>query len=163
LLTDGRDARGADDPRLPRADSAAGSAFASRRGGFLDADDRARARAESGLGPDADDARCWATFVVRRALAGVGGSTPDRSRTGLVLGCYTFPTERSAAVSLPLIEEEVRAGIRDAGLATVPGTVPTSADPGHVDAAGSVADAVADAAGLGGRRLVLDAACASGL
>ncbi|MBF4621305.1 beta-ketoacyl synthase N-terminal-like domain-containing protein [Clavibacter sp. VKM Ac-2542] len=163
LLTDARDARGADDPRLPRADSAAGSAFASRRGGFLDADDRARARAESGLGPDADDARCWASFVVRRALAGVGGSTPDRSRTGLVLGCYTFPTERSAAVSLPLIEEEVRAGLGDAGVATMPGRVPTSADPGHVDAAGSVADTVADATGLGGQRLVLDAACASGL
>jgi len=163
LLADARDARGADDPRLPRADSAAGAAFASRRGGFLDPASRARARAGSGLDPDADDARAWASFVVRRALAGVGGSTPDRSRTGLVLGCYTFPTERSAAVSLPLIEEEVRQGLRDAGFATVPGRMPASADPGHVDAAGSVADAVADAAGLGGRRLVLDAACASGL
>ena len=163
LLADATDARGADDPRLPAAGSSAGATFASRRGGFLDAASRERARAGSGLDADADDARAWASYVVRRALSRVGGPGADRSRTSLLLGCYTFPTDRSARVSLSLIEDEVRAGLDDAGIATTPRSAPDAALPGHVDVAGSVADAVADAAGLGGRRLVLDAACASGL
>lgn len=163
LLVSGGDARRDDDERLARGHPDAAHRLSSRRGGFLTSETRAAARAAAGLGDEADDACSWATLVARRALNRVGGSGVDPARTGVFLGCYTFPTERSAAVSLGLVAQEVRAGAQDAGARITPQEAPRSAEPGEVDVAGVVGDTVADALGLDGPRLVLDAACASGL
>ncbi|MEU5692910.1 beta-ketoacyl synthase N-terminal-like domain-containing protein [Actinosynnema sp. NPDC020468] len=105
----------------------------------------------------------WPLHVVRRALADAGLAEDDLGRTGLVLGNYSFPTEQSVRLCVPLIREAVSEGLRQAGL-PLPAAVPTAGpDPRSLWPSGAPATVVADALGIGGPRLALDAACSSTL
>ncbi|MCI0385749.1 polyketide synthase, partial [Streptomyces sp. CNQ085] len=109
----------------------------------------------------------WSVHTVRQALADAGlGARPGAlARTGLVLGNYAFPTEQSVRLCVPPVRQAVTEGLSRAGL-------PLPADPAGTDAEpapenlwpfGGPAVTTADALGLGGPRLALDAACSSAL
>ncbi|MEW1906917.1 beta-ketoacyl synthase N-terminal-like domain-containing protein [Kitasatospora sp. NPDC085895] len=108
----------------------------------------------------------WSLHTAREALR-TGGHL-DRpellARTGLVLGNYSFPTPGSADLSLPLVEQAVRTGLRRAGL-DLPGRPDTAPrrDPADARVSGAPARIVGAALGLGGPRYALDAACSSAL
>ncbi|URN13870.1 polyketide synthase [Streptomyces radiopugnans] len=109
----------------------------------------------------------WSLHTVRRALADAGLDTrPDAlARTGLVLGNYAFPTEQSVRMCVPPVRQAVTEGLSRAGLplpAAPPGTDPEPA-PENLWPFGGPAVTTADALGLGGPRLALDAACSSAL
>ncbi|WBB78426.1 beta-ketoacyl synthase N-terminal-like domain-containing protein [Micromonospora sp. WMMD882] len=109
----------------------------------------------------------WPLHTARRALAdaGIGEDSPALARTGVVLGNYAFPTESSVRACLPLVRDAVTAGLRQAGL-DLPESARTDAsdaDPAELWPFGLPATVLADALGLGGARLTLDAACSSAL
>lgn len=140
----------------------------SRRGGFVDDPGtdldglRVPARTVEELGAVAR----WPVHAIRQALAdaGIGAHDPILDRTGLVLGNYSFPTEESSRLTLPLLQAGVRKGLREAGL-PVPDT--DEWEPGaplrSLWPSGLPTTVVGDTFGLGGPRLALDAACSSAL
>ncbi|NJQ14289.1 beta-ketoacyl synthase N-terminal-like domain-containing protein [Streptomyces bohaiensis] len=113
----------------------------------------------------------WTLHTGREALRDSGhADRPDiLARTALVLGNYSFPTPSSAALSLPLVHENVLHGLTDAGVtglrrggaAPPPPAEPATADNARVS--GAPAAVTAAALGLGGPRYALDAACSSTL
>ncbi|HEX6076922.1 MAG TPA: beta-ketoacyl synthase N-terminal-like domain-containing protein, partial [Micromonosporaceae bacterium] len=107
----------------------------------------------------------WPLHVARRALAdaGVGLDDPVLARTGLLLGNYPFPTAESVARCVPLIRDGVAEGLREAGLPAAGHPRQPVPPPETLWPSGLPATVVADALGLGGPRLALDAACASAL
>lgn len=163
VLDSGRDARSADDPRLHFANTDPAHQITSTHGGFLSPELRDELSEVEGVPADADDATRWATFVSRRALNKVSGKGLDLGRTGMYLGCYTFPTTNSAELSLQSITAELSAGFRAAGEPAEKVERPEESHLSQVDVAGVAAEYTANALGLGGPRLALDAACASGL
>ncbi|MFD1147256.1 beta-ketoacyl synthase N-terminal-like domain-containing protein [Saccharothrix hoggarensis] len=107
----------------------------------------------------------WPVHVIRRALrdAGIAEDSATLRRTGLVMGNYSFPTPESVELCVPLIREAVSRGLREAGFeVSNPGDRPEP-DPRNLWPSGLPATVVADALGLGGPRLALDAACSSTL
>ncbi|MGC4893660.1 beta-ketoacyl synthase N-terminal-like domain-containing protein [Micromonospora sp. DT31] len=109
----------------------------------------------------------WPLYTARRALAdaGIGEDSPVLARTGVILGNYAFPTESSVRACLPLVREAVTAGLRQAGL-DLPSAAPAGAadvEPADMWPFGLPATVLANALGLGGTRLTLDAACSSAL
>ncbi len=141
----------------------------TRRGGFvreprLNLDGLALPLAElAGL----DRVFTWPVHVVREALESV--AKLDRSRTGVVLGNYTFPTTTSRSLIDPLWQGAVADGLRAAGLTEdllppLVREVVSDADAGLELAPGGLPARVVSAAlGLGGPSFCLDAACASSL
>ncbi|MER7699883.1 beta-ketoacyl synthase N-terminal-like domain-containing protein [Streptomyces sp. NPDC096095] len=114
----------------------------------------------------------WSLHVAREALRDSGQL--DRpgalDRTALILGNYSFPTPASAAVSVPLVQESVLEGLRQAGhpplgaLADESRRIdPSRLRPEDLRVSGSPASVAASALGLGGPRYALDAACSSAL
>ncbi|PBC79259.1 PfaB family protein [Streptomyces sp. TLI_235] len=107
----------------------------------------------------------WSLHTAREALR-TGGHL-DRpellARTGLVLGNYSFPTPGSAELSLPLVDQAVRTGLRRAGLDLPPSAAAPLRDPADARVSGAPARIVGAALGLGGPRYALDAACSSAL
>lgn len=104
----------------------------------------------------------WSLHLVRRALAEIQG-TGTQDRTGLVLGNYSFPTETSVRLCVPPVRQAVSEGLRAAGLPAgdhEPGPEPA---PENLWPFGQPVTVTAEALGLGGPRLALDAACSSAL
>ncbi|WP_194915636.1 polyketide synthase [Catenulispora rubra] len=143
----------------------------SVRGGFvtepeMDHDGlRVDARAVDGLGAVVR----WPLYAIRQALAdaGIAEDDPALARTGLVLGNYSFPTEQSGKLCLPFYRHGVSNGLRQAGLplpeAGGSGSWQPNVPVRSLWPSGLPATVVADAFGLGGPRLALDAACSSAL
>ncbi|WP_433734157.1 beta-ketoacyl synthase N-terminal-like domain-containing protein [Nocardia sp. CA-129566] len=110
----------------------------------------------------------WPLYVVRQALADAGIAEDDAvlARTGLVLGNYSFPTERSVDLCVPLTRRAVAEGLRAAGLPLPDNGVRQWEPEVPVESlwpSGLPTTVVGDAFGLGGPRLALDAACSSAL
>ncbi|MEV6209606.1 beta-ketoacyl synthase N-terminal-like domain-containing protein [Kitasatospora sp. NPDC051914] len=107
----------------------------------------------------------WSLHTAREALRDGGHlDRPDLlARTGLVLGNYSFPTPGSAEISLPLVEQAVRTGLRRAGVDLPPPAAAPRRDPADARVSGAPARIVGAALGLGGPRYALDAACSSAL
>lgn len=109
----------------------------------------------------------WPLHVVRQALADAGIAEDDKilRRAGLVLGNYSFPTERSVDLCVPLVRRAVSEGLRAAGLPAPESATgwDAAAPAANLWPSGLPSNAVADAFGLGGPRLALDAACSSTL
>ncbi|MEU6862320.1 beta-ketoacyl synthase N-terminal-like domain-containing protein [Streptomyces sp. NPDC046876] len=114
----------------------------------------------------------WSLHVAREALRDSGyADRPEiLARTGLVLGNYSFPTLASAEVSVPLVQEAVLQGLREAGhpalgaLADPALQIDAKAlHPQDLRVSGSPVGVAATALGLGGPRYALDAACSSAL
>ncbi|MGY1452812.1 beta-ketoacyl synthase N-terminal-like domain-containing protein [Streptomyces sp. SS8] len=109
----------------------------------------------------------WSVHTVRRALADAGlDARPDAlARTGLVLGNYAFPTEQSVRLCVPPVRQAVTEGLSRAGLPLPEDPPATDGEPApeNLWPFGGPAVTTADALGLGGPRLALDAACSSAL
>ncbi|WP_242642906.1 beta-ketoacyl synthase N-terminal-like domain-containing protein [Lentzea alba] len=107
----------------------------------------------------------WPLHVTRQALAdaGIELDDPVLARTGLALGNYSFPTEESVRMSLPLHQEAVSEGLRRAGIDVPRHDAPEEVEPHNLWAAGLPATVLADAFALGGPAWSLDAACSSAL
>ncbi|MFI7294696.1 beta-ketoacyl synthase N-terminal-like domain-containing protein [Streptomyces sp. NPDC050121] len=114
----------------------------------------------------------WSLHVAREALRDSGHADRPEvlARTGLILGNYSLPTPVSAEGSVPLFQEAVLAGLRQAGLPALDGLAGPEALvdrsallPENARVSGSPAGVAAAALGLGGPRYALDAACASAL
>lgn len=107
----------------------------------------------------------WPLYVIRQALADAGIAEQDDllTRTGLVLGNYSFPTERSVELCLPLIHRVVDEGLRTGGLPVSPDSPAETVDVANRWPSGLPAMVTGQALGLGGPQLTLDAACASAL
>jgi PfaB family protein len=114
----------------------------------------------------------WALHVARQALVDSGylGRAARLARCGVVLGNLSFPTRSSHRLLAPLYAGAVAGALGEllgrANLALdplpplTPGERPA---PLSGDISGQPAGLVAEALGLGGPRLALDAACASSL
>ncbi|GIU16640.1 MULTISPECIES: beta-ketoacyl synthase N-terminal-like domain-containing protein [unclassified Shewanella] len=121
-----------------------------------------------------DDSFLWALDTSRNALtdAGIDITCADLSRTGVVMGALSFPTTRSNDLFLPIYHSAVEKALQDKLGAKAFKLSPTNAHTAravnecNLNAAnGAIAHnsskVVADALGLGGAQLSLDAACAS--
>ncbi|MCL1112610.1 3-hydroxyacyl-[acyl-carrier-protein] dehydratase FabA [Shewanella basaltis] len=118
-----------------------------------------------------DDSFLWATDTARNALADAGINDlnhPCLQRTGIVMGTLSFPTAKSNQLFVPLYHSVVEKALQtklqqphfvlqDFGLS--PQTEQYNWRNGAV--AHNASKLVADALGLGGAQLSLDAACAS--
>ena len=120
-----------------------------------------------------DDSFLWALDTSRNALtdAGIDINGADLSRTGVVMGALSFPTTRSNDLFLPIYHRAVEKALQDKLGAKAFKLNPTNAhtaravNESSLNAAnGAIAHnsskVVADALGLGGAQLSLDAACA---
>lgn len=107
----------------------------------------------------------WALEASRQALAGLGHRDQAVRRCGLVLGCLAFPTRTSAAALGPVYEQGLAAALAD--VLGVPALWPAERTRiGRLEGSmlgADLVESVGAALGLGGPRLVLDAACASSL
>ncbi|WP_028768041.1 eicosapentaenoate synthase subunit PfaC [Shewanella fidelis] len=121
-----------------------------------------------------DDSFLWALDTSRNALidAGVDIHSADLSRAGVVMGALSFPTTRSNDLFLPIYHRAVEKALQDKLGAKAFKLSPTNAhtaraaNENSLNAANGViahnsSKVVADALGLGGAQLSLDAACAS--
>ncbi len=121
-----------------------------------------------------DNSFLWALDTSRKALtdAGITLSSSSLTRTGIIMGALSFPTTRSNDLFLPIYHSAVEKALQDKLNSKSFKLNPTNA---HTDRAyseavidnanGAIAHnaskVVADALGLGGVQLSLDAACAS--
>ncbi|WP_100444516.1 beta-ketoacyl synthase N-terminal-like domain-containing protein [Glycomyces xiaoerkulensis] len=109
----------------------------------------------------------WSLHTVRQALAdaGLDRASERLGRTGLVLGNYSFPTDSSVDLCVPQIRRAVTEGLARAGLPVPAADSGQAREPAaeNLWPFGSPAVTTADALGLGGPRLALDAACSSAL
>ncbi len=112
----------------------------------------------------------WSLYTAHAALQDSGYHTdPARlAQCGLLLGSLSFPTRASSRLLAPLYTQGIQAALApylpDLQLRGVPDTHhPISPDPANLLIPGMPAHVVANALGLGGMRLVLDAACATSL
>lgn len=114
----------------------------------------------------------WSLYAARAALADSGYLHHERAlaRTGLLLGSLSFPTRASSqllapqytAAMQPVLAELL--GTPDLQLTGHPHTgYPIGSHPANLLIPGMPAHIVAAGLGLGGTRLVLDAACATSL
>ncbi|GIU37412.1 eicosapentaenoate synthase subunit PfaC [Shewanella schlegeliana] len=121
-----------------------------------------------------DDSFLWALDTSRKALddAGIALNSDALARTGIVMGALSFPTTRSNDLFLPIYHSAVEKALQDKlghqGFKLNPTNGHTTRAQSEVDldcANGAIAHnaskVVADALGLGGAQLSLDAACAS--
>ncbi|MGS0681200.1 eicosapentaenoate synthase subunit PfaC [Shewanella sp. 125m-7] len=121
-----------------------------------------------------DQSFLWALDTSRNALidAGIDINACDLSRAGVVMGALSFPTTRSNDLFLPIYHSAVEKALQDKLGAKAFKLSPTNAhtargsNEASLNAAnGAIAHnsskIVADALGLGGAQLSLDAACAS--
>ncbi|MEI7772269.1 MAG: polyketide synthase, partial [Chloroflexales bacterium] len=156
------------DPAHQKADG-----YAYGRGGFV----RGFSLDPAGLALSAAQLRgldplyAWSLHVARQALADSGylGRADRLDRCGLVLGNLSFPTRSSRRLLAPLYAGAVAAALGDM-LATPPrppqrerGLGGEGVNPLNAGISGRPAALAAQALGLGGPRLALDAACASSL
>ncbi|HEY0167242.1 MAG TPA: beta-ketoacyl synthase N-terminal-like domain-containing protein [Jatrophihabitans sp.] len=105
----------------------------------------------------------WTLYVVRQAIADAAMDTSALARTGLVMGNYSFPTATSSAITVPRLHAGVLAGMAAAGVAIQPAAEPVTARRQDLGVSGLPIRFAAQALGLGGPQLALDAACASAL
>ncbi|MGI5227930.1 beta-ketoacyl synthase N-terminal-like domain-containing protein [Actinoallomurus sp. CA-142502] len=113
-----------------------------------------------------DPSGLWTLDAARQALAGLGHlDESSRRRCGLVLGCLAFPTQASVAALGPVYEQGLAAALAD--VLDVPALRPAERTRiGRLEGSmlgADLVESVCAALGLGGPRLVLDAACASSL
>ncbi|WP_394200337.1 beta-ketoacyl synthase N-terminal-like domain-containing protein [Shewanella waksmanii] len=122
-----------------------------------------------------DDSFLWALDTSRKALEDAGVTLDDSQtlqRTGVIMGALSFPTARSNDLFLPIYHSAVEKALQDKLGNSAFQLNPTNANSARakqgqaVDVAnGAIAHntskVVADALGLGGAQLSLDAACAS--
>ncbi|MFJ7263860.1 beta-ketoacyl synthase N-terminal-like domain-containing protein [Streptomyces globosus] len=145
-----------------------------RRGGFITdfAFDPTGYRLDAGQLAGLDRIFHWSLHVAREALRDSGHADRPEvlARTGLILGNYSFPTLASAEVSVPLVQEAVLQGLRDAGHPALGALADkalqidaASLNPQDLRVSGSPVGVAAAALGLGGPRYALDAACSSAL
>lgn len=164
--TGGRDVFGTD-PAVPGGWGDEQHQITTTRGGFVSEPDVDL----DGLRVPADELAelgrvvRWPVHVIRQALADAGIGDDDRlQRTGLVLGNYSFPTERSVEMCVPLAHSAVSEGLRTGGLPIPPVAQRRSGiAPANLWPFGLPGTVVGNAFGFGGPRLTLDAACASAL
>ncbi|NNJ11054.1 PfaB family protein [Chloroflexales bacterium ZM16-3] len=160
------------DPARQQADG-----YAYGRGGFV----RGFSLDPAGLALSAEQLRGldplyqWALHVTRQALADSGYLERAEllGRCGLVLGNLSFPTRSSRRLLAPLYAGAVEEALDEmlAGSDSTPPLPPQrerglggeGANPINAGISGRPAAVVAEALGLGGPRLALDAACASSL
>jgi PfaB family protein len=116
-----------------------------------------------GLLAELDRVYLWTLYVVRQAIADAALDPSVLARTGLVMGNYSFPTATSSAVTVPRLHAGVLAGLAAAGVATQPAAEPVTARRQDLGVSGLPIRFAAQALGLGGPQLALDAACASAL
>ena len=125
-------------------------------GGWVD-DEEPEVSSDSG-----SCAERWTARVVEAALNSADGGI-DRSRTGLVLGNYCFPTAETSECIVPRLHRGVLGGMSDAGWPVhLPEEYKTITHDMLNVGSWPVVRA-AQESGLGGPRLALDAACASAL
>ena len=122
-----------------------------------------------------DNSFLWALDTSRKALEDAGISLNNDSllqRTGVIMGALSFPTARSNDLFLPIYHSAVEKALQDKLANTSFKLNPTNEQTSRANnettldsANGSIAHnaskVVADALGLGGAQLSLDAACAS--
>ncbi|MBB1268181.1 beta-ketoacyl synthase N-terminal-like domain-containing protein [Shewanella sp. SR44-3] len=120
-----------------------------------------------------DDSFLWATDTARNALtdAGIGLSDSRLSRTGIVMGTLSFPTAKSNELFVPLYHDVVEKALQlklaqpNFVLQGFGNEQPLgqtrSINYRNGRIAHNASKLVADALGLGGAQLSLDAACAS--
>ncbi|WP_064791952.1 eicosapentaenoate synthase subunit PfaC [Shewanella woodyi] len=121
-----------------------------------------------------DDSFLWALDTSRKALkdAGINLGSASLARTGIIMGALSFPTTRSNDLFLPIYHSAVEKALQDKLGASAFKLNPTNAHTSRAqgeatldNANGAIAHnaskVVADALGLGGAQLSLDAACAS--
>jgi len=112
--------------------------------------------------------------TARKALIDAGMTLDSEKlvRTGIIMGALSFPTTRSNDLFLPIYHSAVEKGLQDklgnanfklspSNAATPRASIDTSIDSSNGAIAHNASKIVADALGLGGVQLSLDAACAS--
>lgn len=105
-----------------------------------------------------DDLSRLSLVAAEMTLADARGELPDRSRVATILASIALPTVESSRIS-----EEIFAVLLAQSLRPVPPVPEPSVDPHWRQVTGRPAEVVANALGLGGFTLTLDAACASSL
>ncbi|ABV37808.1 omega-3 polyunsaturated fatty acid synthase PfaC [Shewanella sediminis HAW-EB3] len=121
-----------------------------------------------------DDSFLWALDTSRKALidAGITLGSSSLERTGIIMGALSFPTTRSNDLFLPIYHSAVEKALQDklgsrafklnpTNAHTVRSQSETALDNANGAIAHNASKIVADALGLGGAQLSLDAACAS--
>ncbi|QFU23716.1 3-hydroxyacyl-[acyl-carrier-protein] dehydratase FabA [Shewanella eurypsychrophilus] len=121
-----------------------------------------------------DTSFLWALDTSRKALidAGITLESASLARTGIIMGALSFPTTRSNDLFLPIYHSAVEKALQDKLGTSAFKLNPTNAQTDRArsetaldNANGAIAHnaskIVADALGLGGAQLSLDAACAS--
>ncbi|BAJ01171.1 hotdog fold thioesterase [Shewanella violacea] len=121
-----------------------------------------------------DNSFLWALDTSRKALldAGITLNSTSLARTGIIMGALSFPTTRSNDLFLPIYHSAVEKALQDKlgnnGFKLNPTNAHTDRarsetviDNANGAIAHNTSKIVADALGLGGAQLSLDAACAS--
>ena len=123
-----------------------------------------------------DDSFLWATDTARNALTDAGIELDNNvlKRTGIVMGTLSFPTAKSNELFVPLyhktVEKALQTKLQQPNFSlqpfgqqtqTPPPTTATKVNLANGAIAHNASKIVADALGLGGTQLSLDAACAS--
>ncbi|RTR39214.1 3-hydroxyacyl-[acyl-carrier-protein] dehydratase FabA [Shewanella canadensis] len=121
-----------------------------------------------------DTSFLWALDTSRKALidAGITLQSDSLARTGIIMGTLSFPTTRSNDLFLPIYHNAVEKALQDklgtsafklnpTNAHTARSQSETALDNANGAIAHNASKVVADALGLGGAQLSLDAACAS--
>lgn len=108
--------------------------------------------------PGLDDLSRLSLVAAEKTLADARGELPDRSRVATILASIALPTVESSRLS-----EEVLLDLLAQSMTPTPAVPEPSVDPHWRQVTGRPAEVVANALGLGGFTLTLDAACASSL
>ena len=108
--------------------------------------------------PGLDDLSRLSLVAAEMAMADARGELGDRSRVATILASIALPTVESSRLS-----EEVFLATLAQSLKPTPASMAPTVDPHWRHVTGRPAEVVANALGLGGFTLTLDAACASSL